>query len=276
MTNLVNHNGGSSPFDKIRQIRADGSEFWSGRDMQEPLGYDQWRRFVDAIDRAKAACQNSGNDPADHFAGVGKMVPIGSGATREATDYHMSRYGCYLVAMNGDPRKPEVATAQAYFAIKTREAELGDQARSLPKDYKTALRELLARVEETEALQSKVKALEPKARFFDSVGSAINSLTIAEVAKAFGWGEKRFFAWLRENQYLITGGTGHNLPYQRWIESGYFTLVEKTYKHRKSGEDVLYSQTLISGKGICYFHRKLTEEGIILPPLEDISDADAA
>jgi DNA-damage-inducible protein D len=88
------------------------------------LGYSQWRRFEDSIDRAKAACQNSGNQAFNHLTGAGKMIPTGKGAVREFTDVHMSRFGAYLIAVNGDPRKPEIAAAQRDFAVQARRAEL--------------------------------------------------------------------------------------------------------------------------------------------------------
>ncbi|AWN24036.1 hypothetical protein DKM44_12985 [Deinococcus irradiatisoli] len=91
------------------------------------LGYDTWRRFAESVERASIACKNSGHDPEDHFVGVGKVITGGKGAQQTVEDYRLSRYACYLTAMNGDPRKPEIALAQTYFAIKTREAELGTQ-----------------------------------------------------------------------------------------------------------------------------------------------------
>lgn len=115
-----------SPFDSIRQIDNTGREFWSARDLQELLGYVKWQNFEEAIDRAMASCKNVGHNPADHWVtGVSKSIISGKGRKQQAKDYHMTRYACYLVAMNGDPHKPEIAAAQNYFVIKTREAELG-------------------------------------------------------------------------------------------------------------------------------------------------------
>lgn len=115
---------GRSPFDHLKQVDEDGREFWSGRDLQQPMGYDRWERFEAAIERAIAACENSGSQPKDHFRGAAKKVSLGSTASRALLDWHLSRYASYLVAMNGDPRKPEVAGAQTYFAVRTREAEV--------------------------------------------------------------------------------------------------------------------------------------------------------
>lgn len=119
------NNGGSSPFDSIRHLDGNGNEYWSARELQELLGYASWQKFESAIDRAKVACTNvEGEDGVTtRFIGADKTVQAGA-VTREIRDYNLDRYACYLIAMNGDPRKPEIAAAQTYFAIKTRQAEV--------------------------------------------------------------------------------------------------------------------------------------------------------
>ena len=118
---------GGKTFEDHKQINDHGAEYWSARDLQPLLGYSQWRRFEQAIERAVTSCKESGNDPGHHFAGAGKMVELGSGSNREVPDYHLSRFACYLIAQNGDPRKPEIAQAQKYFAIQARRQELSDE-----------------------------------------------------------------------------------------------------------------------------------------------------
>jgi DNA-damage-inducible protein D len=115
-----------SPFERIRQTAEDGSEYWSARDLAPVLDYTQWRNFEQAIERAIRACRNSGQDPADHFAEVSKMIPTGKGARRKVKDYQLSRYACYLIIQNADPEKEIVALGQTYFAVQTRRQEVSD------------------------------------------------------------------------------------------------------------------------------------------------------
>jgi DNA-damage-inducible protein D len=105
----------------------EGVEFWFARDLQSLLGYVEWRKFQGVIERAKESCINSGHKAADHFVGAAKMVKIGSEAEREVEDILLTRYACYLIAQNGDPRKEEIAFAQSYFAVQTRKQELIEQ-----------------------------------------------------------------------------------------------------------------------------------------------------
>jgi len=102
----------------------DGMEFWFARNLQALLGYTQWRNFLLVIDKSKIACNNAGQNIDDHFADVSKMANIGSGAERPVEDIMLTRYACYLIAQNGDPRKVEIAFAMNYFAVQTRKQEL--------------------------------------------------------------------------------------------------------------------------------------------------------
>lgn len=111
-------------FESIKQENVYGIEYWSARDLMPLLGYTKWQRFEDAIKRAITACEETGNHIDDHFTGAGKPIVGGKGAVQNVKDYHLSRLACYLIAMNGDPRKPEIAAAQVYFAISTRANEI--------------------------------------------------------------------------------------------------------------------------------------------------------
>lgn len=115
-------------FEDLKQVNQHGIEYWSARSLQPCLGYSQWRRFENAIQKAIESCKQSGNDPNHHFAGAGKQINLGKGAIQTVEDYHLSRFACYLIAQNGDARKPEIAHAQKYFAIQTRRQELTDAA----------------------------------------------------------------------------------------------------------------------------------------------------
>ncbi len=123
-------------FENLKHINEYGQEFWYARELQPALEYSQWRRFADAIERAKIACEKSGHKVADHFAGAGKMVNVGSGAKRIVDDFALSRYACYLIVMNGDPRKEIIALGQTYFAVKTRQQELIEDYERLSEEQK--------------------------------------------------------------------------------------------------------------------------------------------
>ncbi len=114
-------------FDDIVHTTDDGVEYWNARELCKVLGYGEFNKFIPVIKKAILSCENSGISVSDHFAEVSEMVPIVSGAMREFKGYHLTRYACYLIAQNGDPRKDEIAFAQSYFAVQTRKAEVIEQ-----------------------------------------------------------------------------------------------------------------------------------------------------
>ena len=110
-------------FERAKQHTEEGVEFWYARDLKEILEYEQWRNFLKVIEKAKESCKNAKNDTREHFADISKMVEIGHEAKRNIDDIMLSRYACYLIVQNGDPRKKIIALGQTYFAVKTRERE---------------------------------------------------------------------------------------------------------------------------------------------------------
>ena len=118
-------------FESIKHIDENGIEYWYARELQDVLEYTQWRRFENVINKAKISCEKSGFSVIDHFADVGKMVQIGSGAEKEVNDYKLTRYACYIIAQNVDPRKEVIASAQTYFAVQTRKQEITEKEYSM-------------------------------------------------------------------------------------------------------------------------------------------------
>jgi len=102
----------------------DGIDYWLARELQELLGYSDWRNFLNAVNKAKDSCQTTGEAVSDHFVDVTKTIPMPKGATKEVPDLMLTRYACYLIAQNGDPKKEQIAFAQSYFAIQTRKQEV--------------------------------------------------------------------------------------------------------------------------------------------------------
>jgi len=127
-------------FNSIRQLNPYGQEYWSARDLMPLLGYSKWERFEGAIKRAMIACENTGNSVGDHFPGAGKPIKGGKGAVQNVQDYNLSRFACYLIAQNGDPRKPEIAAAQVYFAVSTRANEIHQLLREQNERLETRLK----------------------------------------------------------------------------------------------------------------------------------------
>ena len=123
-------------FENIKHVDENGTEFWYARELQKALEYTEYGKFLPVIEKAIEACRKTGFDEGNHFAHVSEMVRIGSGAERKMDSYKLSRYACYLIVMNGDPRKEVIALGQTYFAVKTRQKEISDSAAQLSEDEK--------------------------------------------------------------------------------------------------------------------------------------------
>ena len=187
---------GTSPFDQIRLRRMDGSEFWSARELMPILAYEKWQKFSGVIERAKASARNQGAPIEDNFTASGKV----SGARGPAQeDYELSRFACYLVAMNGDPRKPEVAAAQAYFAIRTREAEVAPKQLTGPELVATALIEAQSMLE---AKDKQIAELAPRAEYVDTFVADDDLRIFRNVAKSLGVTEMTLRHALIEHKWI--------------------------------------------------------------------------
>ncbi len=138
MNNLErNKNYNNQNFENIKHIDKNGIEFWFARELQFVLDYKEWRKFENVIKKAIDACENSSISAFEHFVGTDKTIQMPKGATKSIKDYKLTRYACYLIAQNGDPRKEVIALAQTYFAIQTRKQEISEKEySSLTEDEK--------------------------------------------------------------------------------------------------------------------------------------------
>jgi DNA-damage-inducible protein D len=248
----------SSPFDALCRTDEHG-EHWSARELMPVMGYGaDWRNFA-AVERAKIACHNTGADVAINFGGATRVSGQRGPA---AADYRLTRYAAYLVAMNGDPRKPEIAAAQTYFAVKTREAETRQPDR-MPT-HSEALRGWAAALERADQAERDVEALAPAAAAWDHLASGDGDWSSADAAKILSrdpsikTGERRLFATLAGWGWIYRGGDGAWRAKQAQVDCGRLSEIPKTHYHPKTGELVLDPpQVRIKPKGLVEIHRKM-------------------
>lgn len=237
-----------SPFDAGRMPCPQGGEDrWSARWLMERIGYDKWQNFEQVIERAKISAHNQGFNVRTLFTAVSKK-----GDGRPQTDYQVTRFAAYLIAMNGDPRKPQVAAAQTYFAVRTREAEVAEQF-TIPKTLPEALRLAADQAERAELAEAKVAELEPKAEFYDELMDADGTYSFLAVSKMLGWGRNIMMAELRKSGVLQK----NNLPYQRYEH--HFKVTPQTFINRKTGETVPTATTSVWPSGIEFIRKKLAQ-----------------
>ncbi|MFN4769433.1 MAG: DNA damage-inducible protein D [Candidatus Kapaibacterium sp.] len=236
----------------------DGVEFWLARDLQNLLGYTKWDNFLNVLSKAKTACDASGNSIPDHFADVGKMVTLGSGSQREVEDVMLTRYACYLLAQNGDPKKQEIAFAQTYFATQTRKSELIER-RMLDAE----------RVNERKKLTGTEKEL--SAIIFENTGST------QDFAKIRSKGDLALFGKSTQDmkaQWKIPDGRpladfAPTIILKAKDFAAEITIFN-TRKHGHSTESTIAGEHIASNKVV---RSALVERGIrpeSLPPAEDV------
>lgn len=255
---------GDSPFDAICRYDERG-ECWSARDLMPLLGYTKWERFEDAIDRARISMQSVGDDPEVHASRYREAVATSGRAPDTArVNYKLSRHDCYVVAMNGDVRKPEIAAAQTYFAVKTREAETKRPSRELSR---RELAEYWARAEaELEEQRSKVAELAPAANSWTQLAEATGDYDVRAAAQilsrdpAIDTGQKRLFAYLREIGWIGRD----NRPYQSQVDADRLRVIARSYLDLSSGEEQTTSQLRVTVKGIHELHKRLGGTGPVL------------
>ena len=241
-----------SPFDHVKQVDDRGDEFWSARDLMPLLGYNTWQKFSQSIDRAKASAEALGMNLTSLFTGSGKKT-----AGRTAEDVLLTRYAAYLVAMNGDPRKPEVAAAQSYFAVKTREAEIIQQQQNtlaIPQNYGEALRALADTYEAKEQAERELEIVKPKADKYDQFLESDGVMPFQRVAQIIGVGRNNMLRELRELEVLNRAPENKNTPRQRY--AAHFKVTPYVYRNSYGDEKVQYN-VRVKASGVDMIARKM-------------------
>jgi DNA-damage-inducible protein D len=250
----------TSPFDSIRRLRPDGSEYWDARELQPLLGYLRWEDFRNAVERARYAIGNAGLEPDSHASARSEAF----GPTRQmGANYHLTRYGAYMAAMNGDPRKKEIADAQTYFAVKTREAETAVPAPRLP-DISTPAgvlamaEQFAATARQLVAAEDLVAELQPKADLADTYLIAQGgSRLVREAAKLLGMREKdlrRFL--LAEHLIFAKHAACGDIMYDHYAEFAHHFDARETIVNHTWGTCTHYTLR-VTPRGIDLIRKRL-------------------
>lgn len=249
---------GESPFDAIRRVRPDGSEYWTARDLQAVTEYARWEDFAKIIDRAIASARNSGENVAQSFSAITEK-PLGGGRPR--VDFELSRFGAYLTVMNGDPNMPRVAEAQSYFAVQTRMAETQPAELTEDQIVHRALHILDGKVK---VLTTQVAELTAPARSWQLLADANGDFSVAEAAKILSrdpsitTGRDRLFDYMADQKWIFRSKNtrGGWEAYQTAVNTG--RLVEKParpFLNSKTGAYELPAPTIrVTAKGIGKLH----------------------
>jgi DNA-damage-inducible protein D len=235
-----------------------GDERWSARDLQQLMGYTKWQEFEKVIDSAKAAVSNSNLEPLDHFTGARKVTTGGRWGQQQVNDFRLTRFGAYQVALAGDGRKPEVAAAKTYFAVRAREAELAERSQpdvASPEGIVALAERYLAAARELVTTKKKLAVAAPKAGKWDAFCDAEGLIDMAAAAKAFkgvtgGLGRTKFMDLLRSDEVRFVQVQNPRIPYEVHMKAGRaevkfvtvgFRMVEQTFFTTK-GLDWLATQ----------------------------------
>ena len=177
--------------ERVKELTADDVEYWRARDLHLSLGYDRWESFSAVVERSKVACESSGQTSANHFHPATKMVSLGSGARRATDDWFLSRYACYLIAMNADSSKAEVGFAQTYFAYQTRRQEQQDQLTDMERRRQLRGDVTKANKELNNAAKNAGVLLPRQFVFFHSAGyKGLYGMGVSQIKEAKGIGPK--------------------------------------------------------------------------------------
>ncbi|MBO0917549.1 phage antirepressor KilAC domain-containing protein [Streptomyces laculatispora] len=248
-----------SPFDGIMLLDHNGEERWSARDLQILMGYERWERFDDVVVRAKETISAAGLDPLDHFRGAAKTIAGGRWGKQSVVDYRLTRFGAYHVTLAGDGRKPEVAAAKTYFAVKTREAELATAAPAVPDSPEAHLalaQNYLAAATELVATKKELAVAAPKAGKWEAFCNSDGLIDMGTAAKALrsatgGLGRTKFMDRLREDDLHFLQVQNPRLPYEAHIKAGRAEVKMVEARHQ------WVEQTFLTPRGLDWLADKL-------------------